>query len=243
MKNKGLIIGLITFLSVIVILLSVFFVLLLNGKIGFKNLGFFTKKSKTVIEEKEFSDTFDSINISSDVSDITFKVSKTNDIRVVVYGDRKEDKVNFKKDDDTLNITYKSKKCRFICMRKYTGSIEVYVPDNYSKNITIENDTGDIEINSGRSIRIRNDVGDIKIKNVDKYLSIRNDVGDIKITNLNITSDSSIRNDVGDITIENASNIKFDAKTDVGEKEIKGNDKKSDITLEIRNDVGDIEVN
>ena len=244
MKNKGLIIGLISFLSILVIGLTVLFILLLNGKINFKNLGFFSKKSTTVIAEKQYDGTINSIKIDSDVTDITIKNSDTNELKVVVYGDKKNDSIDIDNDGDKLDIKFKGKKCHFICINRKVGSIEISVPNGYGKNIKIKNDTGDIKIeNSVASLKIENDIGDIKVKSVGKDIDIRNDVGDIKIGDLNITSDSKIRNDIGDIEIEYTQNVKIDAKTDVGEKEINGNDKNSSVDLEIRNDVGDIIVN
>ena len=245
MKNKGLIIFLITFLSIIVIGLTFFFILLLNGKINFKNIGLFSKKSTTVIAEKVYENTsVNSISIDSDVTDITIKKSNTNDLKVVVYGDKSKDKVDVDSSSNKLDIKYKGKKCYFLCINKKLGSIEVYVPDGYGKDITIKNDVGDINLeNSIASLNIRNDVGDIKVKSIGRYVKIRNDVGDIKISSLNITEDSSIENDIGDIEIENAIHVNIDAKTDVGEKNINDNDKKSDVTLKLRNDVGDIDVN
>lgn len=244
MKNKGLIIGLISFLSILVIGLTILFILLLNGKINFRNIGFFSKKSTIVIAEKQYNDIIGSININSDVTDITIKNSDSNELKVVVYGDKNKDRVNIEKDGNDLNIKYKGKKCYFVCMNKKIGSIEISVPNGYGKNITIKNDTGDIKIeNSVASLKIENDVGDIKVGAIGKYVDIRNDIGDIKIGDLNITKDSKIRNDIGDIEIKFTKDVKIDAKTDVGEKEVNGNNKNASVELEIRNDIGDINVN
>ena len=50
-------------------------------------------------------------------------------------------------------------------------------------------------------------------------------------------------NNLGDIKILNTNEIYFDAKTNLGDTKINNNYNKSEITLKIQNDCGDIEIN
>ena len=59
MKNKGLIIFLICILTIISILVTLFFVKLLNGNF---NIAIFKSVSDTIIEEKEFENIYKEIN-------------------------------------------------------------------------------------------------------------------------------------------------------------------------------------
>ena len=107
----------------------------------------------------------------------------------------------------------------------------------------IEEDCGDVSINKVNSVTVKNSYGDTKITNINKYLNIKNDCGDIELGNVNLTKNSYIKNDYGDIEIDYTNKIFIDATTDLGDIEVKDNFNKSDITLKIKNDCGDINVN
>ena len=78
---------------------------------------------------------------------------------------------------------------------------------------------------------------------VNNYLNLTNDSGDIKINNVNLNKNSIIKDEYGDIEINNTNQIYIDAKTDLGDTKINNNFHKSDITLKIENECGDITVN
>lgn len=120
------------------------------------------------------------------------------------------------------------------------GDIKVF---GYSKNLDIEQDCGDIEIDEVDSINAENNYGDIIIKKVNEYVDLKDDCGDIEIDSVNLIKDSSIEDNFGDIKIESTNEIYIDANTDLGDVKVNNNYHKSDITLKISNDCGDIEVN
>ena len=72
---------------------------------------------------------------------------------------------------------------------------------------------------------------------------MENDCGDIEVNNINLNKNSYIKDEYGDIKIGNTNELYIDAKTNLGKVKIKNNYHKSDITLKIENDCGDIEVN
>ncbi len=108
---------------------------------------------------------------------------------------------------------------------------------------TINADCGDVTITNTNDAIINSNYGDIKIKAVNNYLNIENDCGDIKIDNIALKQNSHIKDDYGDIEIGNTNEIFIDANTELGKVKIHNNYNKSDITLKIENDCGDIKVN
>ena len=119
------------------------------------------------------------------------------------------------------------------------GDIEV----EKANILTINEDCGDVLVSNTNDATIKNSYGDIKIKSVDNYLHLENDCGDIKLDDINLKKDSYIKDDYGDIEIGNTNELFIDAKTDLGKVKINNNYHKSDITLKIENDCGDIKVN
>ena len=133
---------------------------------------------------------------------------------------------------------------------KILGGNIVKVDNNYgnievdeANVLTINEDCGDVIISKTNDATVKNNYGDIKIKSVDNYLHLENDCGDIELNNIHLNKDSYIKDDYGDIKIGNTNELFIDAKTDLGKVKIKNNYHKSDITLKIENDCGDIEVN
>ena len=133
---------------------------------------------------------------------------------------------------------------------KILGGNIVKVDNNYgnieiekANTLTVNEDCGDVVISSVFDATVKNSYGDIKIKSVDNYIHLENDCGDIELNNINLNKDSYIKNDYGDIEIGNTNELFIDAKTDLGKVKINNNYNKSDITLKIENDCGDIEVN
>lgn len=106
----------------------------------------------------------------------------------------------------------------------------------------ISDSAGDIEIDTIYDAKVENQYGNIEIKNVLNYLDINNDCGDIEIDNLVLNKDSKITDDLGNIEIGNTNEIYIDAETDLGNVDIKNNYPKSEVTLTIKNNCGDIEI-
>ncbi len=294
MKNKKLIITLIILLSIIMIILSIFFVGLLQNDFKFKGFRIGIQSSKELILDKTYEEKFNNIKIDASISEIFIKIGDSENIKTVIYGER--DYTNVETNLDTLNIKINEKNCFGFCFNQKSTKIEIYLPKEYDGKINIKNDYGDISIDEilnanidveedcgdvlilgGNIIRVdnnygdieihnanvttinedcgdviisktndaivKNSYGDIKIKSVTNYLNLENDCGDIELNNINLNKDSYIKDAFGDIEIGNTNEIFIDAKTDLGKVKIKNNYNKSDITLKIENDCGDIEVN
>ena len=293
MKNKSLIILLITLLSIIVIALVVFMINVLNGNFNFRNFNFSHKVSNELVLDKVYDTAFNKIKIKANASDIYVKESTNSEVRVIIYGDKEKNSVHI--NNDELIIESKEDSCKGFCFNIKIAKIEIYVPNtnkgiievenNYgdvdidkflnsdikidedcgdvtvlgANNVDITNDygnivleqanvanikssAGDIKIDTINDIILKNDYGNVEVNKVNNYLNMKTDYGDIKIKNINIQKDSYIKNDFGNIEIGYTNEIYINADTDLGNVEINNNYQKSDITLKIENDCGDIEV-
>ncbi len=294
MKNKKWIITLIILLSIIMVVLSIFFIDLLQNGFKFKGFRIGIQSSNELILDKTYEEKFNNIVIDATTSEIFIKRSNTENIKAVIYG--KKDYTEVDTNLETLNIKTSEKNCIGFCFNQKSSKIEIYLPEEYDGNINIKNDYGDISIEEflnaninvledcgdvlilgGNIIKvdnnygnieigesnvstinedcgdviisntndatIKNSYGDIKIKSINNYLYLSNDCGDIELNNINLKKDSYIKNDYGDIELGNTNELFIDAKTDLGKVKIKNNYHKSDITLKIENDCGDIVVN
>ena len=296
MKNKSLTITLIVLLSIIVILLSIFFVgILTNRASKFLNFNFGHKVSNELVIDKEYDTIFKEIKIESKASDIEIKHGNESQIKVVIYGDKEQTRVD--RTNETLTIISSGKSCVGFCFNTTIARIEVYLPvdfenkviiennygdikiddfesmtleanldagdievesvqlatinnhygdikiSKYSKEINIEEDCGDVDINEVENIKVVNKYGDIKIDKVTNKLNLNNNCGDIKVGSIYLKENSTIEDNLGDIEIGKTNQIYIDAKTSLGDIDIKNNYRESDITLTIKNDCGDIEVN
>lgn len=106
----------------------------------------------------------------------------------------------------------------------------------------IVNKCGNIDIGTIKDAEVENNFGDIEIKKVLSSLNVEADCGDIEIKELTIESNSKIENSMGDISIGNTNDILIDAKTSLGEVNVRNNNYKSNILLRIDNSCGDITV-
>lgn len=168
----------------------------------------------------------------------------------------KEYSGKIKIDNDYGNVFIDEFKEAEIVVDENCGNIKVLA----GKNVKLNNDFGDISLeyalkaeinqNAGKvsvgevhDIKAENDFGDIIIEKVTNSLDLKDDCGDIIIDEVILNQDSSIKNDLGNIKIGFTNEIYIDATTDLGKVKINENNKKSDITLKIENDCGDIIVN
>ena len=115
MNKKTLKIILIIFLSILVIILSIFFAnILTNKNFRFRYFNFKEHKiSKELVFNQEYETIFNNIKINSNSSDIEIKKSMESKIKVIIYGDKDEFEVETS--DQTLDIISSSISISFIC--------------------------------------------------------------------------------------------------------------------------------
>lgn len=261
MKNKGAIITLIVLLGIIVIGLIVFLCMVLNGKHIRFGIGNWSKKSTNIIYDTTYElESIDNLEILSSAGNINFEESTDGKIRVVAYGKNENDiKVNYS--NNKLKIDYSIHNHIMFGFNFQTNDIIVYIPSDYSKEIKLDLDYGDINMIDleNATINIKEDCGSIKlgkVKNttvdssygdvkIDTILNkckIDTDCGSVKIGSATINENSYIKVDLGDVKIGETNDIFIDTKVDLGDTKINTNNRHSDVTLKIEVDCGDIKV-
>lgn len=106
----------------------------------------------------------------------------------------------------------------------------------------VSNAAGNITIDYVRDAKVKNDFGDIEIDTVSNYLNLTNNCGNIQVDNITLNKNSVISSDFGDVEIGNTNEIYISAKANLGDVDINNNYQKSEITLNIKNNFGNIEV-
>lgn len=111
------------------------------------------------------------------------------------------------------------------------------------ETIDISSSCGDIKIGEVGNATIKNNYGDIDVIKITNKANIKADCGDIEIKEVDLKENSYIENNFGDIRIKKTNDIYIDSKVSLGDNRVNNNNHKSDITLNITNDCGDIKVN
>ena len=218
-----------------------------------------TENIKTIIYgEKDYTDVetnLDSLNVKINEKKCIGFCFNQKSAKVEIYLPKEYDgKIDIKNDygdisiDEFLNVNIDVEEdCGDV---KILGGNIVKVDNKYgdieiekANVLTINEDCGDVNISKTNDAIVKNSYGDIKIESINNFLRLENDCGDIELNNINLKKDSYIKDAYGDIKIGNTNELFIDAKTDLGEVKIKNNYNKSDITLKIENNCGDIEVN
>lgn len=266
MKNKGIIITLIIILSILVFGMILFLVEILNeskpipmkiGIFGLKN-----KNEQIVYDEKYDLKNINNIKIKQDVGNLKIEKSTEENIRVVIKGKNNEN-INVNSDNEQLIIecleNNNAKNIFNIGINE--KDIIIYLPENYSKEINIDSNNGDCEIDDfeNANININCDLGNVKvgkiynlnvvcdcgnieINTVLNKCKLEANLGNINIENIQIKENSTIEADLGNIEIENINDIFVDAKVDFGDFKINKNNKNSEIILKIVCDLGNVKI-
>lgn len=249
MKNKPLIITLIVLLSVLAISLIGFMIRVMSGSLRFN---FNHKISTELIVDKIYDQTIDKLSIVAKQGDISIKTSSSNEVRLVIYGEEKL--TNYNLTGGTLTVSMDSKPCIGFCFNTTVPKIEVYLPEDFTGNIDIDNkygdikvaefksatidieaDCGDVSVEEGNIVKINNHYGDITLKNASEG-TITNDCGDIKIGNI---ATAKIENHYGNVSVDRITSY-TNIKADCGDVRI--DELYLTIDSKIENNLGDIEI-
>ena len=231
--NKIIKILLIVILTIIAIGLSFFLYAFIQKDYDFNFSAFFSHESNTLIDNKIF-DSINNISIKSDVADIYIKNNVDNNYRVEIYSDNEK---NHSIDviDNNLNIAFDSGSNIFFAK---SSRIVVYIPTTFNNNITINNTTGDIKVESFEfaNINVESTTGDTNIDSVNS-LNYKNSTGDLDI---NVINDLIVDSKTGDIDVNNI-NKKLNIKTKTGDIKIDTINLNEDSYID--SNVGDININ
>ena len=111
-----------------------------------------------------------------------------------------------------------------------------------AKEADLKNNCGNIEVDSIYSINAENDLGNITIGSVLETLDVSNDCGNIEIDSIHLIHNGKIQANLGNIDIGNTNEIYILTDVNLGDSSIHNNYPKSDVTLTITNDCGNINV-
>ncbi len=233
MNSKKSTILLITLLTLVIIALTGFMIFMMNNKfnMNFKNM--FSQRIEELQIEETYKNIYEKIDINTDAADVYIKKSEDENIHVKIYSEKEKSKII--DDEIELNIKVEQKKCVGICINNKISKVELYIPENYEKEVNIDNNYGDIKIDSfeNLNLNIKEDAGDIEVISANK-VNIDNNYGDIKIGTI---KDGTIKEDAGDIEINKVNNI--DIKNKFGDTKIE----EIDEYIKISADAGDIKIN
>lgn len=232
MKNKKVIITLIVLLVIVIIALTVFFIGLLNHNFKLSSFVFKSKVSEELVFNETYELDFNEVRIETDASNIEIKQTTDENIQLMIYG--KEENMVVDTKNDILKIKLAAKKCIGFCFNKEISKVELYLPINYDKKITIDSSYGDINIDEflNANMYIKEECGDVSVIG-GNIVNVENNYGDITIEKANI---ATIEEDCGDIKIGTINEIK--AKNSYGDIKINT----INHSLDLENDCGDIKV-
>lgn len=251
-KNKSLIITLIIVLSIIALVVLGFLVFLLTGSRRFSYFNFGSSVSDELVLDESYEFDFERIVVDTSSAKVEIKPSSDEQIKVLAYGNK--ERVNVNTQGGKLSITIKEKKCFGICFNQKMDKVELYVPSTFAKeleinnaygdinigdfpqaNISVDEDCGDVFVQSGNEVKIENRYGDIEIEEAN-IAHVKESAGDVTIGKV---QDATIHNNFGDIKVKEVLNF-MDIKQDCGdvkvEKVILNKDSK------IENNLGNIKI-
>lgn len=253
MKNKGLLITLLSLIGLLILGLVAVMILFMNGKLSFDNFKFMSGESEELVLEETYETELHKIAIDSDVYIIRFIHSEDEYSHVRIYSDNNNVK-EVKNEGSELSI--KVREQNHISIFSFVKPV-VYIelPSNFVGELKITSDVGNVNIDefNNASVKLTSDVGNAKIKSINtieadadvgnitiekvKYAFIETNTGNIKINEVN---NFKLEADTGNINIEKAylesdSNI----KTDTGNIKIK---RTNDVYINAKADVGNTKV-
>ena len=214
-------------------------------------------------EEKELEN-LKELNIDFNTCDVEVKHSEDEKTKILIYSDR-DGTYSIDVDEEGIaKIVLNEKKLKF-WKRLFNHKISkvlVLLPKDYEGNLIVNGDVGDINVgdyqfsilnaklNVGdiyvdgiKDATLNLDVGSIKLKKAYSHFGIKLNTGDVRMKEATVLVDSSIEVDVGSVKIEETNDIKIIGNVDVGKVNIKHNNEGALINLNIKTNIGDIDVN
>ena len=232
MKNKTLIIVLITIFSIFALSLTGFLIVALRNGTNFNfAIGFSSKESDNLVLDKTYSNNFNDINVQSNAANVYVKGTNSSDIKVLIYSKSSENE-KIETVNNSLNITSKVKTCKGFCFNQEISRIEIYIPTFYYGILNINSNYGDIKIGDFPNIELNidTDAGDIEIGNA-KEVKLDSSYCDIKVGTV---EESDIKLSAGDLKIDRVNKIKVE--NNYGDINIK----RINEFLDIKSNYGDV---
>ncbi len=261
MKSKtGIIISIVLLLLLVLLLTAFLITYLITGKSFMISFHGFNAESTSSIFDTVFSlDDVNKISLSQEYGDITIEESSDNSIRLVVYGEN-ADQVDWDLTNQKLELQTKGKKSYFFfptpknkivlyLPTSFVGQVSVkidcgscQIEDFLQASFSIDCDAGNVEMGSVKNATVKCDCGNIEIKEITNQCNLRANLGNISIDKLNLQEDSNIRVDMGNITVEETNDIYIDAHVDLGDLNIRQNNRNAPVTLTVNCNCGNITI-
>ena len=108
--------------------------------------------------------------------------------------------------------------------------------------LSVHSDMGDVSVGEVCDLTVKSDLGDIEVTNITEKVSIDTDMGNVFIEELNLIQDAKIILSLGDLEISNVTNGYVDATTDLGDIDIKNNNREATYVLTVESDMGDVNI-
>ena len=224
-------------------------------------------KQENLIYSEEFELTdIKNVNLKTVAATITVKESKDDKVKIEVFS-TKEKEVTANVLEDTISVEYLDQEEHNFTINIGINEVQdemiVYIPKDYENNILtdtnygnisfdvslknasidIVSDYGNIDIESVKNISIDCDFGNINVKNVYNKLDIETEYGNVNVDNLVINEDSNIVTKYGNVNVEKTNDIRIDTDVNLGSVDVNKNNKEADVTLNIKSEMGFINVN
>ena len=196
----------------------------------------------------EITEEFRRISIQTEDADVIFVFSDVDECRVVCQETKKQShSVSVKEGllENTLVIQEEDSRKWYdhIGFSFEKISVTVYLPYNKYVSLSIETDTGDVEIPdffTFTSVNMETDTGDVSFGNcvVGAGMNIETDTGDISLKGATIFGDLKIKTDTGKVSCVGGCAKSMDVKSNTGDVKIEHFDGEGSIV--VNSDTGDV---
>lgn len=240
--------------SVVTVVLISLFVGGLSLKHGFSNMfniiqiGAFHKDLNKINEWTVKADNLQNIIVDLKVDDIIIRTTEDKDIKIVEssnYELNKKEELKISEEGKTVKIYRDHKILNGISFgQNKSKRIDIYIPETYKENLSVNNNVGDIEVLSNLNLDkfdISQNVGDLSIEGdiSCNNFSAKSSTGSMEAAIIN-TKEYDIKASVGDIEFNGLSG-KGTVKAATGD--INCGIDRIDGDISIDSKVGDVEVN
>lgn len=201
--------------------------------------------TEVVRSEAVITDHFNNVDLSTKLSDVTVKTHDRDD---VIIESKKDPHLVYKIQNDTLEITEKSKKeGGFI--GKYTNSDSksvVYLPKKHYGSFEMRTSVGALKIDeiSANEVTLKSSVGELKVRKLEAdTLTVKAATGEVKVSDVTAkhVKASIATGDLDLIGLNPDANIEISVS--LGDATIKYRTVPTDVTVDITENMGSVKTN
>ncbi len=206
-----------------------FFKLTLMAPIIFTILGLTACGGSLEERTQSVSEDFESIEVVTNTADVTFLPSEDDECRIAC---REHKNVTHTAEvvGGILKIRVSDTRRWFAKLFSHQMNVTVYLPKAEYGALTVESDTGDLEIEDGfkfSDVSLSVDTGDMKIgaMTCDSFAA-ELDTGDISLNGVTSAEKITVTTDTGDTRLENCTASIISVTTDTGKAELESGEAK-----------------